>query len=217
MPATVSTEKIRAIEHQGGRCQLVADPTAIYAASEQLAKELGGHYMDQFTYAERATDWRSNNNIAESIFTQMRLEPHPCRAGSSAPRAPAAPLATIGRYVRYARHDTRVCGVDPEHSVFFDHYLCGDHALRAPRGSGIEGIGRPRVEASFLASVLDAMVKIPDVWSVAAMRALSQRLGRLVGPSTGTNLIAAFACAAHMQRRGERGSIVTLLCDSGDR
>ncbi|SQJ25886.1 lyase [Salmonella enterica subsp. enterica] len=41
------------------------------------AHELNGHYMDQFTYAERATDWRGNNNIADSIFRQMRNEPHP--------------------------------------------------------------------------------------------------------------------------------------------
>ena len=33
--------------------------------------------MDQFTYAERATDWRGNNNIAESIFEQMSQEPYP--------------------------------------------------------------------------------------------------------------------------------------------
>ena len=31
--------------------------------------------MDQFLYAERATDWRANNNIAESIFAQMADEP----------------------------------------------------------------------------------------------------------------------------------------------
>ncbi len=39
--------------------------------------ERGGHFLDQFTYAERATDWRGNNNIAESIFSQMALERHP--------------------------------------------------------------------------------------------------------------------------------------------
>ena len=33
--------------------------------------------MDQFTYAERATDWRGNNNIAESIFEQLAHERHP--------------------------------------------------------------------------------------------------------------------------------------------
>jgi cysteine synthase len=65
--------------------------------------------------------------------------------------------------------------------------------------------------------VIDAMVKVPDVWSLAAMRALSQQLGRLVGGSTGTNLIAALACADHMKQRHQTGSIVTLLCDAGER
>jgi len=217
MPATVSTEKIRAIEFQGGRCHLVTDPTQIYAESQHLATELGGHYMDQFTYAERATDWRSNNNIAESIFEQMRMERHPvphwivCSAGTG------GTLATMGRFVRYSRHRTRVCGADAERSVFFDHYLSRDPSLRIEQGSRIEGIGRPRVEASFLPSVLDAMVKLPDVWSVAAMKALGEFLGRPVGPSTGTNLLAALACAQQMRVAGEQGSVVTLLCDSGER
>jgi cysteine synthase A len=42
--------------------------------------------MDQFTFAEQATDWRSNNNIAETIFAQLSREDHPIPAGSwSAP------------------------------------------------------------------------------------------------------------------------------------
>ena len=86
---------------------------AVYAASRRLAAETGGHYMDQFTYAERATDWRGNNNIAESIFAQMRLEPHPvprwvvCGAGTG------GTSATIGRYIRYRQLATRLCVVDP--------------------------------------------------------------------------------------------------------
>ncbi|MFG6448233.1 PLP-dependent cysteine synthase family protein [Roseateles sp. BYS180W] len=217
MPATVSTEKIRAIEFQGGRCHLVDDPTQIYAVSRQLAKELDGHYMDQFTYAERATDWRSNNNIAESIFTQMQREPHPVPSWIVCSAGTGGTLATMGRYVRYGGFGTRVCGADAERSVFFDHYLSRDPSLCMTQGSRIEGIGRPRVEASFLPSVLDAMVKLPDAWSVAAMLALSERLGRPVGPSTGTNLLAALACAVQMRAAGEQGSVVTLLCDSGER
>jgi hypothetical protein len=34
-----------------------------------IAAQTGGHYIDQFTYAERATDWRGNNNIAETPTT----------------------------------------------------------------------------------------------------------------------------------------------------
>jgi cysteine synthase len=73
------------------------------------------------------------------------------------------------------------------------------------------------VEASFVPGVLDAMVKVPDVWSLGAMHSLSVRLGRRVGGSTGTNLVAALACAQSMKARGQGGSIVTLLCDDGQR
>ena len=217
MPRSTSPQKLEAIRFYGGTCHLVDDPRAVYAESERLARETGGHYMDQFTYAERATDWRANNNIAESIYTQMRREPHPCPAWVVASAGTGGTLATIGRYVHYSRHDTRVCGVDAERSVFFDHYLLGDATLTLEQGSRIEGIGRPRVEASFVPGVLDAMVKVPDLWSLAAMRALSARLGRRVGGSTGTNLVAALACAAAMKREGRVGSIVTLICDDGDR
>lgn len=217
MPRTTSPQKIAAIEFQGGRCHLVDDPRAIYAESARLAGELGGHYMDQFTMAERATDWRANNNIAESVYAQMRLEPHPCPAWIVAAAGTGGTLATIGRYVRYARHATRVCGVDPERSVFFDAYVRRDRGLTCEAGSRIEGIGRPRVEASFLPDAIDAMVKVPDVWSLAAMHALADRLGRPVGGSTGTNLIAVLACASAMAAAGQRGAIVTLLCDGGER
>jgi cysteine synthase A len=217
MPRSTSPQKIAAIEFQGGRCHLVSDPTTLYAESQRLAEELQGHYMDQFTYAERATDWRSNNNIAESIFLQMQQEPHPCPAWIVASAGTGGTLATIGRYVHYRRHDTRVCGVDAEHSVFFDHYVSGNARLTLERGSRIEGIGRPRVEASFVPGVLDAMVKVPDAWSLGAMHSLSVRLGRRVGGSTGTNLVAALACAQNLKKLGRGGSIVTLLCDDGQR
>jgi cysteine synthase len=217
MPRATSPQKIAAIEFHGGRCHLVSDPTTLYAESQRLADELQGHYMDQFTYAERATDWRANNNIAESIYLQMQRENFPCPAWIVASAGTGGTLATVGRYVHYCRHDTRVCGVDAEHSVFFDHYLSGDARLTLERGSRIEGIGRPRVEASFVPGVLDAMVKVPDVWSLGAMHSLSVRLGRRVGGSTGTNLVAALACAQSLKSRGQGGSIITLLCDDGQR
>jgi cysteine synthase A len=217
MPRTTSAQKVAAIEFQGGRCHLVDDPRAVYSESQRLADECGGHYMDQFTYAERATDWRANNNIAESIFAQLRREPHPSPRWIVASAGTGGTLATIGRYVRYCRHQTRVCGVDAERSVFFDHFVGREVGLTTTEGSRIEGIGRPRVEASFMPGVLDAMVKVPDRWSLAAMLALGRALGRQVGGSTGTNLVAALECMHALQARGESGSVVTLLCDGGER
>jgi cysteine synthase A len=217
MPATTSPQKIAQIAFHGGRSHLVEDPTQIYAESERLARESGGHFMDQFTYAERATDWRANNNIAESIFQQLRYERHPEPAWLVSSPGTGGTLATLGRYVRYRQHPTRVFCADAERSVFFDAFVSGNLGLTLDLGSRIEGIGRPRVEASFLPTVIDAMAKVPDALSLAAMHYLSQRLGRRVGASSGTNLIGALRVAQRMAQTDESGSVVAILCDGGER
>lgn len=61
------------------------------------------------------------------------------------------------------------------------------------------------------------MRAIPDAASVATIYWLEKILGRKAGASTGTNLYGALQLACDMKRRGEQGSIVTLLCDSGER
>ncbi|MBS0477737.1 MAG: PLP-dependent cysteine synthase family protein [Proteobacteria bacterium] len=218
VPASTAAPKLDAIRFHGGEIHAVADPGAIYVEAERLAVETGGHYLDQFTYAERATDWRGNNNIAESIFAQMAEEEHAiprwivCGAGTG------GTSATIGRFLRYRRHPTQLCVADPASSVFHRHFADpGVTAMPDGCSSRIEGIGRPRVEPSFVPSVIDRMIAVDDADSLGAMRALSDRLGRRVGGSTGANMIACAALIREMAEKNERGSIVTLLCDGGDR
>ncbi|WP_344181967.1 PLP-dependent cysteine synthase family protein [Kribbella lupini] len=217
MPASTSPEKIQLIEFYGGRCHFVERSGQIYGEAKRLAEETGGHYMDQFTYAERATDWRGNNNIAESIFGQLALEQHPVPTWVVVGAGTGGTSATIGRYVRYQRHATSVAVVDPEGSAFFPGFEAGDSDFATGRPSRIEGIGRPRVEPSFVPGVVDRMIAVPDAASIAAMRFCSRVTGRLVGGSTGTNLWGSLRLAAEMRRMGQRGSIVTLLCDGGER
>ena len=216
MPRGTSPEKIAQIEFHGGRCHLVERAGDVYDAAHAIAAETGGHYMDQFTYAERATDWRGNNNIAESMFTQMSHERHPVPRWIVVGAGTGGTSATIGRYVRFQRHATGLCVADPAGSVFSAYHRLGDKMLTAP-GSRIEGIGRPRVEPSFIRTLVDRMVDVPDTDSVAAMRVLSAMLGRRVGPSTGTNFVAMLTLASEMRERGEQGSILSLLCDAGER
>jgi cysteine synthase len=217
MPASTSKEKVELIEFHGGRCHFVERPPQIYGEARRLAEEAGGHYMDQFTYAERATDWRGNNNIAESIFEQMSCERYPVPSWIVVGAGTGGTSATIGRYVRYQRHQTNVAVVDPEHSAYFGGFenAKSDYATGMP--SRIEGIGRPRVEPSFELGVVDRMISVPDAASIAAMRFCSRVTGRLVGGSTGTNLWGALRIADEMRRTGQKGSIVTLLCDGGER
>ena len=217
MPRTTSAEKIAAIEHYGGQCHLIDDGRALYAEAASLAARLDGHYMDQFTFAERATDWRGNNNIAELIFTQLQGEPCPVPDWIVMSAGTGGTSATIGRYLRYRQFPTRLCVADVEHSAFFDCFRHQDRSHVCERPSLIEGVGRPRCEPSFIPGVVDRMMKIPDAASIAAMNVLSRRLRRPVGGSTGTNFLALCRLASEMRRAGDTGSLVTLICDSGER
>jgi cysteine synthase A len=216
MPSSTVREKCALIEFYGGRCHLVDDPGQIHAVAEQVAESCGGYFLDQFTYAERATDWRGNNNIAESMFAQLGREPHPVPAWVVVGAGTGGTSATIGRYLRLKKLDTRLCVVDPEGSAFHEAWTTGDPGVVAT-GSKIEGIGRPRVEPSFVPQVVDRMTAVPDAASIAAMRWTTEQLDRWVGGSTGTNMWGALQLVAEMRAAGQRGSVVTLLCDDGRR
>lgn len=223
MPADTSREKIDQIHFYGGRCHLVDDPDAdLDAEARRLAVEEDGCFLDQFTNAERATDWRGNNNIAESIFQQLSHEPHPEPAWVVVGAGTGGTSATIGRYVRWRRLSTRVCLVDPEGSAFADaweHHV-GDPGAQSGgpyRAGRIEGIGRPRVEASFVPEVIDRVIRVPDAASVAAMRVLNRLLGRRVGASTGTNFWGVCTLIGELRDQRVDTSVVSLLCDGGDR
>ncbi|QDU60694.1 putative siderophore biosynthesis protein SbnA [Planctomycetes bacterium Pan216] len=215
IPAATSTEKIHKIEFLGGKCHLVEGD--ITRAAKELARELGGHYMDQFTYAERATDWRGNNNIAESLFRQMEKERYPEPTWVVVSAGTGGTSATVGRYIRYQRLDTKLCVADPENSVYAEFYRTRDRSITRDRLSRIEGIGRPHVEPSFIPDVVDRMIEVPDSAAIATIHRLERLLDRKCGGSTGTNLWAVFQIMAEMKAKREKGSIVTVICDSGER
>ena len=71
--------------------------------------------------------------------------------------------------------------VDPENSAFFPSYETGQPDYTTGLASRIEGIGRPRVEPSFVPTIVDRMIAVPDAASFAAMRFCSPVTGRRGG------------------------------------
>lgn len=177
----------------------------------------GACHLDQFGLAERATDWRGNNNIAESIIGQLAREAFSeptwivCGAGTG------GTSATIGRYLRYCRLSTKLCVADPTGSGFVHGWRTGNAQAVASQPTLIEGIGRPRVEPGFVFDVVDHVIEVPDAASIAAAWLLDELLGRRYGGSSGINLVACLHLASDMRKRGQCGSIVSLLCDRGER
>lgn len=73
------------------------------------------------------------------------------------------------------------------------------------------------MEPSFLFDVVDQVIEVDDETSIAATWLLQDLFGVRYGGSSGTNLAACLQLAVRMRERGERGSIVSLLCDRGER
>ncbi|BCW87606.1 Cysteine synthase B [Alphaproteobacteria bacterium SO-S41] len=219
VPVGTAQAKLDAIRAYGGTVQTERCANTVVAACRKLAAYTGGIFLDQFTNAERATDWRGNNNIAESLFAQMAREPHPLPAWIVVGAGTGGTSATVGRYIRYNPRivtHTRLCVVDPLGSAIYDQYQSGA-ALHRDFRSPVEGIGRPDVPGSFIPSVVDRMIAVPDTASIAAMLWLEKKLRRRCGPSTGTNIVGVMHLAQEMSAQGRTGSIVTLICDGGER
>ena len=150
MTRSTSPEKFGASPRYGGECVFVDDPAQDRARAREVAAELGGHFMDQFTYAERATDWRGNNNIAESIFKQMANEPDSipdwivCGAGTG------GTAATLGRYIRFRGYETQVCVVDPESFVYYAYYHERQQVImQFQEVRALKGLGVPQLSHRF--------------------------------------------------------------------
>jgi len=167
MPACTAPGKIRDVQALGGEVDLVDDPAKVHArAAEHAAR--GACHLDQFGLAERATDWRGNNNIAESIIGQLALEAEPEPAWIVCGAGTGGTSATIGRYLRYRRLHTQLCVAEPAGSGFVHGWRTRDPLARASQPTLIEGIGRPRVEPSFLPTVVDRMVSVREVHDVTS-------------------------------------------------
>ncbi|RMH90916.1 PLP-dependent cysteine synthase family protein [Lysobacter pythonis] len=216
MPDCTAPGKIEAVRALGGQCDLTPPGKCTQERAKEIAAT-GACFLDQFGLAERATDWRGNNNIAESILGQLQREPHPAPAWIVCGVGTGGTSATIGRYLRYRGLPTRLCVAEPAGMVYAKAWPTHDRAAHVDCLSLIEGIGRQNVEPSFQFGVVDEVIEVPDTASIAAMLLLETLLGFRYGGSSGTNLVACLRLATLMKQAGETGSIVTLLCDRGAR
>src|SRR3546814_6215931 len=89
----------------GGHCELTGPQACPQARGREIAAQ-GACLLDQFGLAERATDWRGNNNIAESIVGQLQHERYPEPAWIVCGAGTGGTSATIGRYLRRSEEHT---------------------------------------------------------------------------------------------------------------
>ncbi|HWU36547.1 MAG TPA: pyridoxal-phosphate dependent enzyme, partial [Candidatus Acidoferrum sp.] len=115
-------------------------------------------------------------------------------------------ITGVGEVLKREHPEIQIVAVEPSRSPVLQGGKFRPHA--------IQGIG-----ASFIPSVLntkiyDEIIGVRDEEAMAITRRLSREEGLLVGISAGANVFAALRVA---ERLGKGKTVVTMLCDTGER
>jgi cysteine synthase B len=197
MPECVSMERQRVLSALGAEVVLTpgkeATDGAIRAARQLLEKEPDKHYMpNQFD--------NENNSLAHyettgpEIFSQTKGEVDVFVAGMGT----TGTLMGTGRYLKEKKPKVIIAGVEPT----VGHTIQG---LKNMKESIVPKIYHPKV--------WDEKVTVEDEYAFEMTRVLATREGLFMGMSSGAALAGALQLAKNM----DRGTIVVILPDRGDR
>ncbi|HSL18365.1 MAG TPA: cysteine synthase family protein [Methylomirabilota bacterium] len=121
-------------------------------------------------------------------------------------------ICGVARYLKERDPSIRVVAVDPEGSVFHDHFHHG--RAGSPGRYLLEGLGDEEIIGCPEFELLDDMLKISDREAFLSTRELARTEGIFAGGSSGAALWAVGEVARRLDRPAR---IVTLFPDSGFR
>ena len=116
-------------------------------------------------------------------------------------------VSGTGRALKAHKPDVEVVGVEPASSAVITTGVPGKHK--------IQGIGAGFVPQTFLKDYVNRVLTVTDDDAFDGSRLLADRIGLLVGISSGAAFSAAYALARQPENKGKL--IVALLPDTGER
>jgi cysteine synthase A len=217
MPETQSQEKKDMLRLLGVDLRLVAavpykNPNNYVRYSETLAKEMaethdgGVIWANQFDNTANAHGHYTSTGPEIWAQTGGRVDGFTCSVGSG------GTISGVGRYLKEQNPDVAIALSDPEGSALFNHYENGE--LKAEGNSVSEGIGQGRITGNLADAPIDRQYRISDRDALPLIYDLLLEEGLLLGGSSAINIAGAMALARDL---GPGHTIVTILCDSGQR
>ena len=217
MPETQSQEKKDVLRIYGADLRLVPakpykDPGNYVRYSERLANELAETHPGGVIWAnqfDNTANMRGHyRTTGPEIWQQTdgHIDGFTCAVGSG------GTIAGVGRYLKEQNKDVRIALSDPEGSALYGHYMHGE--LKAEGNSISEGIGQGRITANLAEAPIDTAYRLSDIEALPYIYELMRAEGLYLGGSTAINVAGAVAMARDM---GPGHTIVTILCDSGQR
>ncbi len=205
MPDSMSEERRKLLRDQGAT--LVLTPGGLgmsgaIAEAERIVTENPHAYMPS-QFENLANPKAHYITTGPEIYSQMNGKVDIFVAGIGT----GGTVSGVGKYLKEQNKSVCVVGVEPEESSVLSGGVSGPH--------GIQGIGAGFVPKTLDRTVIDEILPVGSSASVDMVREVLDKLGILVGISSGANLRAAVILAKREENRGK--TIVTVLPDSGER
>ena len=217
IPETQSQEKKDMIRLAGAELREVPavpykDPNNYVKVSGRLAEEMnvsepnGAIWANQFdNVANRDGHYRTTG---PEIWNQTdgKVDGFICAVGSG------GTLGGVSMALKERNKDVVIGIADPMGAALYNFYAHGE--LKSEGSSITEGIGQGRITANLEGVAVDVPFQVPDDEALPILFDLLTEEGLCLGGSSGINVAGAIRLAQHM---GPGHTIVTLLCDSGQR
>jgi len=204
MPDDMSLERRRLLARLGA--ELVLTPAiegmtgAVFAAQELCREHPGYVMLQQFENPANPDAHRRTTALEILEATGGKVDGFVAGVGTG------GTITGVGEVLRQRIPSIRIVAVEPAKSPV----LSGGKA----RVHGIQGIGASFVPGILNRSVIDEIVQVKDEDAMATALRLAREEGLLVGISAGANVWAALGVA---ERLGAGRTVVTVLCDTGER
>jgi cysteine synthase len=211
IPDTQSQEKMDLLRICGAELRPVPavpyrDPGNYVKLSGRLAEEMGGFWANQFdNVANRRAHYETTG---PEIWAQTGggIDAWVASTGTG------GTLAGAAQFFKEKKPAVRVVLADPMGSGLYHFVKHGE--VKAEGDSVTEGIGNGRVTQNLAGAPIDDALRIDDPAALRILFRLLKEEGLYLGGSTGINVAAAVGVAREM---GPGHTIVTVLCDGGDR
>ena len=204
MPDDMSLERRRLLARLGA--EIVLTPAiegmtgAVFAAQEMCREHPDYVMLQQFENPANPEAHRRTTALEILEATGGKVDGFVAGVGTG------GTITGVGEVLRQRIPGVRIVAVEPAKSPV----LSGGKA----RVHGIQGIGASFVPGILNRSVIDEIVQVKDEDAMATALRLAREEGLLAGISAGANVWAALGVA---ERLGAGRTVVTVLCDTGER
>ena len=217
MPETQSEEKKMFCGYVALICGLSQPPhtatrVIMFDIPERLAAELAKTHDGGVIWANQFDNTANMNGHYGSTGPEIWQQTHGTIDGFICAVGSGGTLAGVGRYLRDKNTAVKIGLADPEGSALHHYYQKGE--LKSSGNSISEGIGQGRITKNLAEAPIDMSFCLTDQDALPLIYDLMQHEGLYLGGSTAINVAGAVAMAKEL---GPGHTIVTILCDSGQR